>query len=84
MGLHTVLHFSNVKQIVLNGQNYLFTEQIMHVARFLHQHLPESLLITGKLILHIEMVSGSYFIAPLPHIGINYVEQLLWFCIRSR
>lgn len=68
MGLHTVLHCSNVKQIVLNGQNYLFTEQIMHVARFLHQHLPESLLITGKpdLILHIEMVSGSSFMAPLP------------------
>lgn len=29
------------------------------------------------------MVSGSSFIAPLPHIGINSVEQLLWFCIRS-
>lgn len=29
------------------------------------------------------MVSGSSFIAPLSHIGINSVEQLLWFCIRS-
>lgn len=65
MGLHTVLHCSNVKQIVLNGQNYLFTEHIMWVARFLCEHLPESLLITNKLTLHIEMVSGSSFVAPL-------------------
>lgn len=65
MGLHTVLYCSNVKQIVLNGQNYLFTEQIMWVATFLHQHLPESLLITDKLTLNIEMVSGSFFVPPL-------------------